>query len=128
MKKWWGVAIVGGVVIIAGVLFAMKSKQNARVTEEIPSLVQEQMEYTSRPEVQPASWQEFTMQVEGMTCASCVASVEKALTGIPGVKSAQADLKASRVTIKYDPSVANLENLKVQCREAIEKTGYKVVS
>ncbi|MFN4182382.1 MAG: heavy-metal-associated domain-containing protein, partial [bacterium] len=59
---------------------------------------------------------------------SCVVSVEQALMKIHGVKSVKADLKASRVSIKYDPREVNLENLKVQCREAIDQTGFKVVS
>ena len=37
----------------------------------------------------PRAW---TLPIEGMTCASCVARVEKALKAVPGVRSAELNL------------------------------------
>jgi len=39
------------------------------------------------------------LAIEGMTCASCVARVEKALTSVPGVKSASVNLATERATV-----------------------------
>lgn len=38
--------------------------------------------------------------VEGMTCASCIRRVEKAVSGVPGVLSASANLATNRVSVK----------------------------
>lgn len=46
------------------------------------------------------------LSVEGMTCASCVARVERALTAVPGVTSATVNLASERATVRgiADPS------------------------
>ena len=46
--------------------------------------------------------------VEGMTCASCVLRVEKALTKIEGVTSASVNLATEQATIEFDPSKASV--------------------
>ncbi|MBB4062952.1 heavy metal translocating P-type ATPase [Gellertiella hungarica] len=40
-----------------------------------------------------------TLDIEGMTCASCVRRVEKALAGVPGVVSATANLATNQATV-----------------------------
>ncbi|MCV2863475.1 heavy metal translocating P-type ATPase [Albidovulum sediminicola] len=40
--------------------------------------------------------------VEGMTCASCVGRVERALKAAPGVRDAQANLMAGTASVDYD--------------------------
>ena len=42
----------------------------------------------------------FELGVEGMTCASCVKRVEKAIAGVPGVLSASVNLATERATVK----------------------------
>ena len=49
--------------------------------------------------------QEF--KVDGMSCASCVSRVEKALLKIPGVIEAQVNLATERAHVTYDPSLAD---------------------
>src|SRR5256712_3403482 len=44
--------------------------------------------------------------VTGMTCASCVASVEDALRGIAGVRSADVNLATERARVELDPARA----------------------
>ena len=46
------------------------------------------------------SSQTIDLGVEGMTCASCVARVEKAIDGVPGVVSAAVNLATERATVK----------------------------
>ena len=42
-----------------------------------------------------------TFSIGGMTCASCVANVEKALAGVPGVISANVNLATEKSTVAY---------------------------
>jgi Cu+-exporting ATPase len=62
---------------------------------------------------------ETALQVEGMTCASCVARVEKALKKVPGVKEAVVNLATEKVTIRALSTVP-VSALKA----AVEKAGY----
>jgi P-type Cu+ transporter len=45
------------------------------------------------------------LPVDGMTCASCAARIEKALTGLPGVAQAHANYGTKRATVVYDPGL-----------------------
>jgi len=47
----------------------------------------------------------LTLDVEGMTCASCVRRVEKALSAVPGVLSASVNLATSQAYVKMLGSV-----------------------
>ncbi len=49
----------------------------------------------------PAVAREVTLDIEGMTCASCVGRVEKALAAAPGVQSASVNLATESATIRY---------------------------
>jgi Cu+-exporting ATPase len=64
-----------------------------------------------------------TLGVTGMTCASCVRRVEKALAGVPGVQEASVNLATEKATVICDPVQANLDQLK----SAIVKAGYGVL-
>jgi Cu+-exporting ATPase len=59
------------------------------------------------------------LQVSGMSCAACVARVEKALAKVPGVASATVNLATEQATVQARPGVpvAALES-------AIEQAGY----
>eukprot|EP00435_Cladocopium_sp_Y103_P054712 s480_g17.t3 len=59
-------------------------------------------------------------KVEGMTCASCVGAVERAITALEGVKSAEISLTLKRAEVTYFPSV-HAENVV----EAIEDVGFE---
>jgi Cu+-exporting ATPase len=60
------------------------------------------------------------LDVEGMTCASCVARVEKALSKVPGVVSAQVNLATETAEVRYARGTGALAAL----TEAVEKAGY----
>ncbi|WEX89753.1 heavy metal translocating P-type ATPase [Sinorhizobium garamanticum] len=60
-----------------------------------------------------------SIAVEGMTCASCVARVEKAIRAVPGVMSASVNLATERADIRFDAAVSPADIVK-----AIENTGY----
>ena len=42
---------------------------------------------------------QYTLQVEGMTCASCVGRVERALRKVPGVQDASVNLATESARI-----------------------------
>ena len=41
----------------------------------------------------------LTLSIEGMTCASCAARIEKALAAVPGVTGAEVNLAIERATV-----------------------------
>ncbi|GLK62658.1 heavy metal translocating P-type ATPase [Paracoccus kondratievae] len=53
----------------------------------------------------PAEPLETRLNIDGMTCASCVGRVEKALSAMPGVTSAQVNLATGSATIHHSPAV-----------------------
>ncbi|MDB5555956.1 MAG: copper-translocating P-type ATPase [Rhizobium sp.] len=64
------------------------------------------------------SWAEFG--IDGMTCASCVGRVEKAIAAVPGVQAANVNLATERATVSLsDPTVAEA------VLQAISKAGYE---
>jgi Cu+-exporting ATPase len=64
----------------------------------------------------------LTLPVEGMTCASCVARVEKTLIKVDGVEKANVNLAAETVALSYDPKKTSLDVL----AKAVEGSGYKL--
>ncbi len=65
---------------------------------------------------------EVSFGVTGMTCASCVRRIEKALIRVEGVREANVNLATERARVLYDPGAASLDRLKA----AVEKAGYGV--
>jgi len=49
---------------------------------------------------------DIQLQIGGMTCASCVLRVEKALLKVPGVAAASVNLATERATVQAGPEVA----------------------
>src|SRR5213595_1119359 len=66
--------------------------------------------------------QEVTLPVTGMTCASCVRRIEKALGKVAGVTEASVNLATEKARVAFDPSGASLNDL----TRAIERAGYGV--
>ena len=64
-----------------------------------------------------------TLQVDGMTCQGCVASVTRLLMAIPGVANADVVLQKKAATVNFDSTKTNRNELK----QAIEDAGYDVV-
>ena len=63
-----------------------------------------------------------TLQIDGMSCASCVARVEKALLAVPGVDAASVNLATERASVEAQGGVAAAALL-----AAIAKAGYSAV-
>src|SRR5215207_5513333 len=65
---------------------------------------------------------EVTFPVTGMTCASCVRRIEKALGKVEGVQDASVNLATEKARVTYDPGQVSTGQLK----SAVEKAGYGV--
>lgn len=61
--------------------------------------------------------------VEGMTCASCIGRVEKALKAIPGVTDAAANLAQERARVRFFRGAASFDDFAA----AVERAGYKAI-
>ena len=59
----------------------------------------------------PASFQQVVLTVEGMTCASCSVTVQKALESVEGVYSAEVTYEPARAVVRFDPAQASVEDL-----------------
>ncbi|RME06995.1 MAG: copper-translocating P-type ATPase, partial [Anaerolineae bacterium] len=64
------------------------------------------------------------LPVTGMTCANCVATVERNLKKVEGVQVANVNLSSERATVIFDPQVAHLEDLLAR----VERAGYGVAT
>jgi Cu+-exporting ATPase len=70
-----------------------------------------------------ANVRETTLGVTGMTCASCVGRVERALEKVPGVLEANVNLANEKATVEYLAGEAEPRDLE----RAVEGAGYGVV-
>src|SRR5689334_13024476 len=66
---------------------------------------------------------QIELPITGMTCASCVNRVEKALKKTEGVLQASVNLATERATVTYAPGVASVTSLQA----AVEAAGYGVI-
>ncbi len=76
---------------------------------------------TAHEKIPPQAPERVQIPIEGMTCASCVGRVEKALSAVPGVLSASVNLATEQAEVRIsDPSV------QPDLIHVIEATGYSV--
>ena len=61
------------------------------------------------------------LKIGGMTCATCVATIENALRGTNGTASVNVNLGAEKAYVTYNPSMIGIPDL----RKAIEEAGYQ---
>ncbi len=64
----------------------------------------------------------ITLPITGMTCANCVATVERSIKKVGGVQQATVNLSSERATVEFDPTVANLKAMVNRVKSA----GYGV--
>ena len=66
--------------------------------------------------------EKISLPVEGMTCASCVARVEKTVAKFEGISKVNVNLATEKVTLEYDPAAVDFSKL----AETVEDIGYKL--
>jgi P-type Cu+ transporter len=67
---------------------------------------------------------ELDIGIEGMTCASCVSRVEKALAKVPGVSAATVNLATETARIHFAPA----DQMEAKLRRAVRDAGYEPVA
>ncbi|MEM4366016.1 MAG: copper-translocating P-type ATPase [Candidatus Woesearchaeota archaeon] len=67
--------------------------------------------------------EKITIPIGGMHCASCAATIERALKKSAGVKDAVVNFVTERATVEFDSTLTT----KQQLQKVIEGTGYKVL-
>ncbi len=72
----------------------------------------------------PAVEAELDIGIEGMTCASCVSRVEKALAKVPGVTTATVNLATETARIHFAPA----DQMEAKLRRAVRDAGYEPVA
>lgn len=61
--------------------------------------------------MQTTSTRKTTLRASDLSCPSCVAKIEKALQGTPGVASAKVHFETGRIAVEHDPSRASIDDL-----------------
>ena len=67
---------------------------------------------------------QLTLPVTGMTCANCVATIERNLRKLDGVQTAVVNLSSERATVEFDPSRLGLGELVAR----VGRAGYGVAT
>jgi len=67
---------------------------------------------------------QIILPVTGMTCANCVATIERNLKKVNGVQSALVNLSSERATVTFDPGLTGLGDLIGR----VERAGYGIAA
>jgi Cu+-exporting ATPase len=97
--------------------------ERATVTFDPTALKTSELVKKIRESGYDARVQRVMLPIGGMTCAACVRHVERALSGVDGVVSANVNLATERATVEFTPGVTTLEMLKT----AVHDAGYEVL-
>ncbi len=65
----------------------------------------------------------YSLVIDGMTCARCQKAIEKTVKKIPGVIEIKANYQSGNGNVRFDVQKTDIEQIK----KAIEELGYKVV-
>ncbi|MEN6511397.1 MAG: heavy metal translocating P-type ATPase [Chloroherpetonaceae bacterium] len=63
------------------------------------------------------------LTIEGMTCASCVRRVEKAISTFSGVSDVSVNLATERASFSYDKETTSLQDI----AKVVEEAGYELI-
>ena len=64
----------------------------------------------------------LALSVTGMTCAACVASVERVLSGVDGVKNVSVNLPLEKAIITLDTAASDHD--RAACMAAVKRAGF----
>ncbi|MGD0878697.1 MAG: heavy metal translocating P-type ATPase [Anaerolineales bacterium] len=67
---------------------------------------------------------QLTLPITGMTCANCVATIERGLKKQTGVQTAVVNLSSERATVTFDPAAVGLPDL----LRRVERAGYGIAT
>jgi len=63
-----------------------------------------------------------TLVIDGMSCASCAASIETVLKGVPGIHEAGVNFASEKLNLRYDPDTIRLSEIK----KRVKDVGYEL--
>lgn len=110
---WRSKRFLGIVTVLAVLLLAFPYYSDAFFPKQ-----QKQVVYVQEGQVGT-----ITLDIEGMTCTGCEATVKNAANSVVGVLETEASYETGKATIKFDQSKTNREAIVT----AINKTGYTAV-
>src|SRR5919106_2505376 len=67
---------------------------------------------------------QFTLPITGMTCANCVATVERNLKKLDGMNTAVVNLSSERATVEFDSAKVRLADMIAR----VQRAGYGVAT
>jgi Cu+-exporting ATPase len=67
---------------------------------------------------------QVTLPITGMTCANCVATVERNIKKVDGVNQAVVNLSSERATVEFNPDIATLDDVIAR----IQRAGYDIAT
>jgi P-type Cu+ transporter len=73
-----------------------------------------------------AETKQLTIPVIGMTCANCVASVERNSKKAAGVAASNVNFASEKLTVAYDPAVSEPQEVLAEVVERVERAGYQI--
>ncbi len=91
--------------------------------DEAPGAEPEPSPVTSAPAGAGSRTVEASFAVTGMTCASCVAVIEKVVGRLAGVASANVNLATEKLVVAHDPTVSDVHAIAA----AVEAAGYHAI-
>ncbi len=112
---------------VSGVLEASVNLASEKLNLEVetgfdPDVLQRQIDASGYTVVMP-QFVKKTFYIEGMTCASCSATVEKVTSKLEGVEMASVNLAAEKMTVSYNPVQLSVREI----TDAVNKSGYKAI-
>ena len=112
-----------GMNMVHGTLLVEPDGDSNGAAVPAPAAVAEAVGVGPTREVGEPSEAELTLKPGGVHCASCVSTIESALLALPGVDRAAVNMGTERITVDYDPSRLEVENLK----RAVTDAGYPLL-
>lgn len=74
--------------------------------------------------VVPVTDKKATVPIGGMSCASCAAAVERAVSKVPGVSAASVNFATEKLSVSWDPRATRLSEIKL----AVKDAGYEALA
>ena len=117
-----GMNMVHGTLLVERNGEAATDEARVREARET-SAVAEAVGVGPRREVAVPAEIEMALKPGGISCASCVSTIEAALLALPGVDRASVNMGTEKVTVDYDPSQVTIDEL----RGAVTAAGYQLL-
>ncbi len=77
------------------------------------------------PTVPEDNLKKAELPITGMSCASCVAKIEKGLSKMSGIVDAKVNFATEKATITFDPSRVTMGDFVATIKDLVTKLGWK---